>query len=141
MCMNLFSVIHLQNTHPIANLIYFSYCLQTIAHETGHNLGMAHDFNQKLYEQGYRLPGKGYVYRKYRKSSREYCRGLMDYIDDGVGWSWCSARDFSRYLTSGGTKEPCLKGNSVFSFKKCFQTENLQNAYFHNNPRIRYLNR
>ena len=55
--------------------------------------------------------GQGYVYRKYQKS-KEDCRGLIDYIDDGVGWSACSARDFSRYLTSAGTKDPCLKSKS-----------------------------
>ena len=64
---------------------------------------MAHDFSSK----------NPYVYREFDYRD---CRGLMDYIDDGVGWSKCSARDFSRYLTEGGTKNPCnLKGNLVIS--------------------------
>merc|ERR1740124_314501 len=38
----------------------------------------------------------------------------MDYIDDGGGWSACSARDFSRYITDGGTGTPCLlKGGNT----------------------------
>ena len=66
---------------------------------------MAHDFDDDINKkQGI------YVYRKYQDDSNE-CRGLMDYIDDGVGWSKCSARDFSRYITNGGLKKPCLKGN------------------------------
>jgi len=70
---------------------------ETISHELGHSLGMAHDFKSK----------NPYVYRKYQ-GERKSCRGLMDYIDDGVGWSACSARDFSRYITDGGTGTPCL---------------------------------
>ena len=62
---------------------------------------MDHDFNGdgKLWHGGY-------DYRQYRN---EECRGLMDYIDDGVGWSKCSARDFSRFITNAGTTDPCLK--------------------------------
>ena len=77
--------------------------MKTISHELGHSMGMAHDFSSK----------NPYVYRKYQTEASD-CRGLMDYIDDGVGWSKCSARDFSRYLTDGGTKKPCIiKGNLV----------------------------
>ena len=68
---------------------------------------MDHDFKQDVYNAG-----RGYEYRRYQYGPQ--CRGLMDYIDDGVGWSKCSARDFSRYLTSAGTKEPCLgKGKTI----------------------------
>ena len=64
---------------------------------------MAHDFKSK----------DPYVYRKYEGETKD-CRGLMDYIDDGVGWSACSARDFSRHLTNGGNSKPCLlKGNLI----------------------------
>ena len=63
---------------------------------------MKHDFNE---------PRDG-TYRKYLTETTD-CRGLMDYIDDGVGWSKCSARDFSRYLTSGGSTAPCLKGKNL----------------------------
>ena len=91
----------------MADFLYFFYCLQTIAHEIGHTLGMDHDFDTKKYNAG-----QGYVYRKYQKSKKD-CKGLMDYLDNGVGWSACSARDFSRYLTSAGTKKPCLNyGNN-----------------------------
>ena len=63
---------------------------------------MDHDFKQHIYDAR-----QIYEYRKYENDPRE-CRGLMDYIDDGVGWSKCSARDFSRYITSAGRKKPCL---------------------------------
>ena len=72
-----------------------------VAHEMGHTLGMHHDFKQDVYKATGRYDYRIYEYQ-------EECGGLMDYIDDGVGWSRCSARDFSRYLTSAGTKEPCF---------------------------------
>ena len=73
---------------------------------------MDHDFSKQPTQSN---PTQPYVYRKYENEDKE-CRGLMDYIDDGVGWSKCSARDFSRYLTQGGTKNPCnRKGNLVIS--------------------------
>jgi len=83
---------------------------ETISHELGHSLGMAHDFKSK----------GPYVYRKYESESKD-CRGLMDYIDDGVGWSACSARDMSRYLTNGGKSKSCLKGSAGGA---CTDTDN-----------------
>ena len=71
-------------------------------------MGMDHDFWWKDPET------KKYKYKQYEKEPTKDCRGLMDYVNDGVGWSACSARDFSRYLTDGGTKKPCLlKGNVI----------------------------
>ena len=70
---------------------------------------MGHDFDQYVYDY------RGiYQYRTYESDSAD-CRGLMDYIDDGVGWSKCSARDFSRYITSGGTKQPCIKKSKIIN--------------------------
>ena len=61
---------------------------------------MDHEFDKDEY-----AAGNGYLYRTFDNND---CRGLMDYIDDGVGWSKCSARDFSRYITDGGATDPCL---------------------------------
>ena len=76
-----------------------------IAHELGHSLGMVHDF---LYPFTYcPKPKRCFRYRKYENDPKD-CRGLMDYIKDGVNWSKCSAADFSRYITRNGTKDPCI---------------------------------
>ena len=69
---------------------------------------MAHDFKQDIYDNFHR-----YEYRKYENEQTD-CRGLMDYIDDGVGWSKCSARDFSRYITNGGERQPCFTTGIYF---------------------------
>ena len=81
----------------------------------GHSLGMDHDFDQDTYDSD-----GSFVYRKYETETDE-CRGLMDYVDDGVGWSKCSARDFSRTLTEGGSVDPqCLTGMSYYVVIRSF---------------------
>ena len=61
---------------------------------------MQHDF--------YKKKKKKFHYRK-NHNEKKNCRGLMDYVDDGVGWSKCSASDFSNFITDDGKKTPCLK--------------------------------
>merc|ERR1712158_300058 len=85
------------------------------AHELGHALGMDHDFNTSIFTQYMKKYRKSkFVYRKY--GGKSCAGGFMSYAKQGTkGWSACSARDFSRYLTSGGSKSPCLNYGSKSS--------------------------
>ena len=67
---------------------------------------MSHDFSQKLFQFG----DAHYTYRTYKGKE---CRGLMDYISDGYGWSKCSMMDFSRYITAEDTQKPCIRGTKL----------------------------
>merc|ERR1711936_848193 len=70
------------------------------------------DFDTKKYQQAKRnREKKWYYYRKY--NGKSCAGGFMSYQNMGKnGWSACSARDMSRFLTKGGKKKPCTFGGS-----------------------------
>ena len=68
--------------------------VQVLAHEMGHNFGMAHDFDAK------------------NGGDNAYCngKGIMSYGDAPNKWSSCSVRDFKDHFIEGEWGSRCLKG-------------------------------
>lgn len=69
-----------------------AYTAETIAHEMGHNLGLAHDClngNCAHWSSSYKGP---------RVQDGVKCFGYMDYKDDTNKWSPCSVADFTSYI-------------------------------------------
>ena len=121
MLLNPFSVIYFHHDHPINNLLYLLYCLQSAAHEIGHTIGMDHDFDTAKYNAYRKKTGfSKFIYRKY--NGKSCAKGFMSYQYQGViGWSACSARDFSRFLTKAGTTKPCLNYKTLNSKSSRFK--------------------
>jgi len=69
-----------------------AYTAETVAHEMGHNLGLAHDClngNCAYWSNSYKGP---------RVQDGKECFGYMDYKDDTNYWSACSVSDFTAYI-------------------------------------------